>query len=154
MIETQTIKTPTLRLRSWIIRMFDARHEFLVNSSIRWVAIDCRESHKIIGGISLTLEDNDFGWINDLWVHEEHRKRGVASDLVMAVEDAVRREEKFIGCCCAVHPHNGPSLNLFDRLGYVHTYTYPSEDGKPGSYLLTKHFHSNGERSKGLQHAS
>lgn len=69
-------------------------------------------------GVALATHDGRKGWINRLAVKPEHRKKGIAQELVRASEEAFR--EIGLGLSCAlVEDWNEPSMNLFEKEGYV-----------------------------------
>lgn len=69
-------------------------------------------------GVVLGTHDGRKGWINRLAVLPAYQRRGVASALVAACEQALRASG--IGITAAlVEPHSAASAALFDRLGYA-----------------------------------
>ena len=74
------------------------------------------EGHMI--GVALATHDGRKGWINRLAVRPEHRKKGIAQELVHACETAFK--EMGLGLSCAlVEDWNEPSMSLFEKEGYV-----------------------------------
>ncbi|TGE22815.1 GNAT family N-acetyltransferase [Hymenobacter metallicola] len=58
------------------------------------------------------------GWISSLWVHPEHRKRGLASSLISrAVVNCKERSLQTIGL--TVHNDNADARKLYERRGFL-----------------------------------
>jgi len=69
-------------------------------------------------GVALATHDGRKGWINRLAVKPEHRKKGIAQELVRACEGAFK--EIGLGLSCAlIEDWNDPSMNLFEKEGYI-----------------------------------
>lgn len=83
---------------------------------------------KYIGRVSLWLAPVDeelprqkypgVPFVNALEVLEAHRKKGVAQQLMGALEDEVRRRGKS-RVALSVEPDNPPAIHLYEKLGYV-----------------------------------
>jgi ribosomal protein S18 acetylase RimI-like enzyme len=72
---------------------------------------------ELVGCIIATF-DGRKGWINRLTVLPEHRRQGIAQVLITGAEDALRkRGAEVIGIL--IYEDNVPSLNLFQRMGYL-----------------------------------
>lgn len=72
---------------------------------------------ELVGCIIATF-DGRKGWINRLAVLPEHRRQGIAQILITGAEDALRkRGAEVIGIL--IYEDNVPSLNLFQRMGYL-----------------------------------
>jgi ribosomal protein S18 acetylase RimI-like enzyme len=72
---------------------------------------------EMVGCIIATF-DGRKGWINRLAVLPEHRRQGIAQMLITGAEDALRkRGAEVIGIL--IYDDNVPSLNLFQRMGYL-----------------------------------
>ena len=56
-------------------------------------------------------------WIDDIYVDTPHRGKGIATEAIRQVENALR-EKGFRSFCMEVIPDNLPALRLYHRLGY------------------------------------
>ena len=75
------------------------------------------EGEELIGVI-LGTDDGRKGWINRLAVEPGHRRKGVADELIIALEKALRKRGRRI-ICTLVEDWNHVSLSLFEKAGYV-----------------------------------
>lgn len=76
-----------------------------------------RHGDRIVGVIFGT-HDGRKGWINRLAIHPDHQRRGLASDLMIVCESALKAEG--IGIICAqVEIENKSSCIFFEHLGYA-----------------------------------
>ncbi len=71
---------------------------------------------QIIGTV-FGSHDGRKGWINRLAVDPRYRRQGLAQQLVKKAEEALAREGLIIVAALVEAP-NGPSLELFRKLGY------------------------------------
>lgn len=56
--------------------------------------------------------------MSNLAVGKKFRRKGIAEDLVKAVEDLVRKEWGYDDCYLFVEERNGPGVKLYRKLGY------------------------------------
>jgi len=68
-------------------------------------------------GVSIATDDGRKGWINRLAVHPSWQKRGVATALIGASEEALRKRGRKMFCTHIVKD-NKSSVALFEKLGY------------------------------------
>jgi ribosomal protein S18 acetylase RimI-like enzyme len=69
-------------------------------------------------GCVLASDEGRKGWVNRLAVSPDHRRSGVARQLVEACEEEFR--SRGIGLVCAlIEDWNAPSMALFDAAGYI-----------------------------------
>jgi ribosomal protein S18 acetylase RimI-like enzyme len=72
---------------------------------------------KLIGCVIATF-DGRKGWINRLVVDPQHRKKGIATQLIKAAETALKQKgAAVIGVL--IYNNNEPSLHLFQKMGYT-----------------------------------
>jgi len=73
---------------------------------------------KLVGVVIGSYEGRMKGWINRLAVDPEHRRRGVAQQLMRRVEkDLVKRGVAVF--CALIETPNKESLGLFQKMGYT-----------------------------------
>jgi GNAT superfamily N-acetyltransferase len=72
---------------------------------------------RLVGIVIGSYDGRMKGWINRLAVDPEYWRRGLAKQLVKAVETALEKRGTTIFCALIETP-NEKSLNLFQKLGY------------------------------------
>ena len=92
-----------------------------------WVAED-EESGRVIGQAAVTREWSDWRdgwlwWLQSVYVHPEHRRRGVFRALYDAIRDSARAEADVIGLRLYVETENARAQETYQALGM-----------KPGGY--------------------
>lgn len=75
------------------------------------------ESNGEIVGSLLGTSDGRKGWINRLAVHPDYQRKGVAKQLMHAVEKAFE-DRGILVIGCLIHDDNLPSRNFFESIGY------------------------------------
>jgi ribosomal protein S18 acetylase RimI-like enzyme len=75
------------------------------------------EGEKLIGVI-IGSDDGRKGWIHRLAVLPDYGRKGVASQLIEAVESVLRKRGRRI-ICTLIEDWNEGSLDLFKKTGYV-----------------------------------
>lgn len=70
-----------------------------------------------VGFVHLNWRGTTVCWIEDIFVEESLRKRGIASRAIGLVEETLRNRG-VEGICMDVVPDNLPALRLYHRLGY------------------------------------
>ncbi len=69
-------------------------------------------------GFCLSKRDDDLIWLSWFGVHPDHRRKGVASELLGGLEEACRKENAHkIWCDCRVG--NQASIGILSKHGYV-----------------------------------
>lgn len=71
----------------------------------------------IIGTV-LGTHDGRKGWINRLAVHPDYRHRGIATELVSAIEKRLHKIGIHIIACLIEDP-NRDSMKFFEKIGYI-----------------------------------
>ena len=82
-----------------------------------------------------------FPEINNVWIDQEHQRRGLGTQLITWLEELARREGyKQIGIGVGLYRDYGPAQKFYFQLGYIpdgHGITYKCKPVKPGkSYLV------------------
>jgi mycothiol synthase len=81
------------------------------------------ENDSIVGVARCTWKQNDLGWVNDLAVHREARRRGVALALLTtAFAEFYRRGERRVGLGVDTRNETG-ATRLYERAGMQAAYT-------------------------------
>lgn len=73
---------------------------------------------KLVGVVIGSYEGRMKGWINRLAVDPEHRRKGVAQQLMRQVEKALVKRGVAVFCALIETP-NKESLSLFQKMGYT-----------------------------------
>jgi len=73
---------------------------------------------KLVGVVIGSYDERMKGWINRLAVDPEYRRRGIAQQLINAVEKALEKRGAAIFCALIETP-NDESLGLFQKMGYT-----------------------------------
>jgi len=73
---------------------------------------------KLVGVVIGSYDERMKGWINRLAVDPEYRRRGIAQQLINAVEKALEKRGAAIFCALIETP-NDESLGLFQKRGYT-----------------------------------
>jgi ribosomal protein S18 acetylase RimI-like enzyme len=87
--------------------------EFLRNPDL---ILGAYEGEELIGMI-IGTDDGRKGWINRLAVEPDFQRKGVANELIKAVEDALKKRGRRI-ICVLVEDWNEGSLDFFKNAGY------------------------------------
>lgn len=99
-----------------VLRVFDGP-----SRGVYYVAVLDRQ---IIGQTMITYEWSDwragwFWWIQSVYVHPEHRGRGVFTALFRHIESAARKRGEVCGLRLYVERDNRPAIETYIRLGMV-----------------------------------
>ena len=70
-----------------------------------------------VGFLHLNMRGSEICWIEDIFVKEEFRRQGIASNAIAQVED-ILKARGVKGVSMDVVPDNLPALRLYHRLGY------------------------------------
>ena len=92
----------------------EMREQFTLNPDLMLGAF---EGEELIGMI-IGTDDGRKGWINRLAVDPENRRKGVAGELIIAIESALKKRGRKI-ICTLIEDWNDISLNLFSEKGYI-----------------------------------
>lgn len=102
----------------------EMRFEFERNQDL---ILGAFEGEELIGA-AIGTDDGRRGWINRLAVEPEYRKKGVATELIHNLENALKKRGRKI-VCTLIENDNTESLSLFENAGYIkhHDIVYMSK---------------------------
>lgn len=104
--------------------IFDARSEV---ANFDFVYATALLGSRQIAVCRMRLLDN-WVWINDLFVHDDYRREGVASNLLeLCLEKAGSFFNAPHGFLTNILPANVPSQALFRKFGFWHVYSWKSD---------------------------
>jgi len=72
-----------------------------------------------IGFIHICFRSGTVAWIEDIYVLEAFRGKGVASSAILLAEKIIMEDENYTAVCMDVSPRNLDALKLYYRLGYT-----------------------------------
>ena len=72
-----------------------------------------------VGFLRIGYRGPNVAWIEDIFVDEAHRGRGLASRAIGAAEQIVEQIPGYTAVCMDVSPRNADALRLYHRLGYT-----------------------------------
>ena len=111
----------------YIASFFHTHHSQVDDAQARGILADWTgEDHdffyimgdgKPVGFLHLSMRGPDVCWIEDIFVDESLRKRGIASKAIGLAEEILQKRD-IEGICMDVVPDNIPALKLYHRLGY------------------------------------
>lgn len=116
---------------SWM----DCRHPFIPDSKL-WHFASIEGA--VIGTCSVDFFSDDFAWINNLFVLEGFRMEGIAKELIMRASDHASQLKKLRGISAGINRANKESQHIFEKLGFVHVYSYPDSDALLFTKLISK----------------
>jgi ribosomal protein S18 acetylase RimI-like enzyme len=84
-----------------------------------WLAVS---GDQVVGQIAVTYEWSDWRngmiwWIQSVYVHEDHRRRGVYSSLYQHIESLAQSDSKVIGIRLYVEKENKRAQQTYGKLG-------------------------------------
>ncbi len=111
----------------YIVSFFRAHHANIDDGQARenlasWTEAD-HELYAILGDgkpvgfLHLNMRGSTVCWIEDIFVEEDLRGRGIASESIRLAEEILRKRG-VTGICMDVVPDNIAALKLYHRLGY------------------------------------
>ena len=101
----------------------DCRHEFLQAKKEYFIAEDVA-SGETVAIVSVSVLNEEWLWINDLWVAPEFHRRGVARALLGHLERETAGRDGIAGWAAGIDRENQASQQLFRSLGYRFCYSY------------------------------
>lgn len=127
--------SPNTDERNFIIAQVRAFNSMFVERDVRCLCVFTRDAaENILGGLSA---DTYWGYlhISHLWVHEQHRRRGIASCLIRAAET----EAQIRGCRNAlVDTFSFQAPGFYLRMGYEEFGRLPGFSGNHMRHFMHK----------------
>lgn len=115
-----TMRDAVVGVRPNVSEYFDRRLELMSEGCAVWFAA-VGHRHEILGWVILSWSaDGTDAHVVDLFVREDHRRRGIGTALMIEVERRARsgREQKL---WLAVNPTaNTDAMRLYEHLGFCH----------------------------------
>ena len=90
----------------------------------RWTAKDNSlymivEADVCIGFLHIGWRGGNVVWLEDIYVDQKHRGKGLAAQAVACAEKIIAEDKAYNAVCVDVSPRNADSLRLCARLGYT-----------------------------------
>ncbi len=84
---------------------------------------------EVIGSMAVELDSTgETGFLYDLYVNPENRRRGIASELIKAAIDDLGNAEKTSSFTCKIKNKNTDSKALFTKLGFRKSLDYDEDN--------------------------
>lgn len=71
-----------------------------------------------VGFIHIGYRGDTVAWIEDVYVDENHRGMGIATEAIQIAEDMIKAKDNYTAVCLDVAPRNEAALRLYHKLGY------------------------------------
>ncbi len=71
-----------------------------------------------IGFLHIRYKGGNVAWIEDVFVEEAYRGKGIGSQAISEAEQIVKEKDGYTAVCMDVVPRNVEALNLYQKLGY------------------------------------
>ena len=72
----------------------------------------------VIGFLRIGYRGGNVAWIEDIFVDEAFRNKGVATESIKQAEDMIKAKPQYTAICFDVVPRNVEALKLYHKLGY------------------------------------
>ena len=72
-----------------------------------------------VGFLRMNYRGPIVAWIEDIFVDEDRRGQGIATEAISAAEDIVRGKIGYEALCLDVVPRNAAALKLYHKLGFT-----------------------------------
>lgn len=100
--------------------------EAVLRNPARGVYFGAYENGQLIGVLLITYEWSDwrngnFWWLQSVYVHPEHRSKGVFKSLFASVSALAQKDPEVCGLRLYVENHNTNAQNVYFRLGLKRT---------------------------------
>ena len=75
-------------------------------------------ANNIVGFLRIGYRGGNVAWIEDVFVKEEFRNRGIATESIRQAEEIIKATPPYNAICFDVVPRNADALKLYHKLGY------------------------------------
>lgn len=72
----------------------------------------------IVGFLHIGYRGENVAWIEDIYVDEDFRGKGIATQSIHAAEEIIKSHAGYTSICFDVVPRNHEALRLYHKLGY------------------------------------
>lgn len=76
------------------------------------------EQEECVGFLRIGYRGKEVAWIEDIFVDEERRGRGIAAESIRQAEEIIASNPQYTAVCFDVVPRNKSALALYYKLGY------------------------------------
>ncbi len=73
---------------------------------------------KTVGFLHIGYRGGNVAWIEDIFVDESVRRRGIATETIKLAEELIKSKPDYDAVCMDVAPRNLGALRLYHKLGY------------------------------------
>lgn len=99
----------------------------VIEDSSKGIYFLYEEEGKVLGQLMITKEWSDwrngeFWWIQSVYIHRDHRQKGIFKALYRYVENAVLENKDLCGLRLYVEKENNTAQNTYSSLGMEETY--------------------------------
>ncbi len=77
------------------------------------------QNEEAVGFLRLNYRGSIVAWIEDIFVDEDKRGQGIATEAISAAEDIVRGRAGYEALCLDVVPRNTAAMKLYHKLGFT-----------------------------------
>lgn len=74
--------------------------------------------NRFVGFLRIGFRGGNVAWIEDVFVKEEFRNRGIATESIKQAEEIIKATPPYNAICFDVVPRNVAALKLYHKLGY------------------------------------
>ena len=90
-------------------------HDWLKKDSAVYLIFYDQE---IAGFLRIGYRGDTVAWIEDIFVDEKYRNRGIATKAIEEAEKIIKKQPQYTSVCFDVVPKNKAALRLYHKLGY------------------------------------
>ena len=72
----------------------------------------------LVGFLRLLYKGSNVVWIEDIFVDELYRNKGIATAAIKIAESIIKSDSQYTSICIDVVPRNYAALKLYNKLGY------------------------------------
>ena len=76
------------------------------------------DQDKCVGFLRIGYRGKEVAWIEDIFVDEECRNKGIATESIRQAEKLIAQNPQYTAVCFDVVPRNKEALKLYYKLGY------------------------------------